>query len=28
MFFIASEVGNDVTEKAIEQIFIEIEKLK
>jgi predicted Zn-dependent peptidase len=28
MFFIGSEVGNDVTEKAIEQIFIEIEKLK
>ncbi len=28
MFFIASEVGNDVTGKAIEQIFIEIEKLR
>jgi predicted Zn-dependent peptidase len=28
MFFIASEVGNEVTGKAIEQIFIEIEKLR
>lgn len=28
MFFIASETGNEVTEKAIDQVFIEIEKLR